>query len=212
MATTSPLESMTVGGVRRLSTYFRTAGKKREHRGHRHRLCAVRVVMDNVIWFLTSNAGKLKDGMNVGNSDDSGIIARPTSSASKSDASLSRPDSSSSDQPIKQNYHQERSSPIGSEQSKQANPVHNQSKIVENGANQHPVSSSNQMTTIITLKSNGVNNNNPRAVRKSSNVKKGRKGEERAWYDVSDEDVDIQTPDHITSIISVRGSSDEDPF
>ena len=138
-----------------------------------------------------ANAGKVKDGMNVGNSDDSGIIARPTSSASKSDASVSRPDSSSSDQPTRKDFNQDRISPIGSEQVKQ---------------------STNQNTTIITVKSNNVNNNTARTVRKSSTVKKGRKGEEKPWYDVSDEDVDIQTPDHITSIISVRGSSDEDPF
>ena len=31
-------------------------------------------------------------------------------------------------------------------------------------------------------------------------------------YDVSDEDIEIPSPDHITSIISVRGSSDEDTF
>ena len=36
--------------------------------------------------------------------------------------------------------------------------------------------------------------------------------EEKPWYDVSDEDVEVVTPEHITSIISVRGSSDEDHY
>ena len=35
---------------------------------------------------------------------------------------------------------------------------------------------------------------------------------EKPWYDVSDEEVDMVIPDHITSIISVRGSSDDDVF
>ena len=180
-----------------------------------------------------------KDGVHVTNSDDSGIIARPISSASKSDASLPRPESSSSDQPMRPGVHQERNSPIGSDQRKSADHQDNQSrlsKIKENAANQNQASSgstnqnqsssastnqnqassaaTNQMTTIITLKSNNINNNNQR-IRKSSTVKSrhGRHaGEEKPWYDVSDEDVDIQTPEHITSIISVRGSSDEDPF
>lgn len=41
--------------------YFWRMGSKHQHRGHGHRLCGVRVVMDNVIWFLTGNAGKLKE-------------------------------------------------------------------------------------------------------------------------------------------------------
>ena len=41
---------------------------------------------------------------------------------------------------------------------------------------------------------------------------RSKKKEEKPWYDVSDEEVEIPTVDHITSIISVRGSSDEDPF
>ena len=35
---------------------------------------------------------------------------------------------------------------------------------------------------------------------------------EKAWYDVSDEESDMIVPDHLTNIISVRGSSDEDLF
>jgi len=157
----------------------------------------------------------------VATSDDSGIIARPMSSASKSETSLSRPDSSSSDQPIRQGY-QERVSPIGSEPTKiESSSTRNSGdysnklgKIEENPATTN--SSTSPMTTIITLKSTNINNNNGRAVRKSSTVKsrhgKQSKAEEKPWYDVSDEDVEIQSPDHITSIISVRGSSDEDPF
>ena len=41
---------------------------------------------------------------------------------------------------------------------------------------------------------------------------RSKKREEKPWYDVSDEDVEIPTPEHITSIISVRGSSDEEAF
>ena len=161
------------------------------------------------------------EGMSVATSDDSGIIARPMSSASKSETSLSRPDSSSSDQPIRQGY-QERVSPIGSEPTKiESSSTPNSGdysnklgKIEENPATTN--SSTSPMTTIITLKSTNINNNNGRAVRKSSTVKsrhgKQSKAEEKPWYDVSDEDVEIQSPDHITSIISVRGSSDEDPF
>ena len=39
-----------------------------------------------------------------------------------------------------------------------------------------------------------------------------RRTPEKPWYDVSDEEVDMSVPDHITSIISVRGSSDDDVF
>ena len=162
-----------------------------------------------------------QQGMTVANSDDSGIIARPMSSASKSETtSLSRPDSSSSDQPIRAGY-SERVSPIGSEQPRAesgssgdfSNSSGKLGKIEENPSS----SASSPMTTIITLKSSSVNNNNSsnsKAVRKSSTVKRrtGGREAERAWYDLSDEDIEIPSPDHITSIISVRGSSDEDTF
>ena len=164
-----------------------------------------------------------QQGMTVANSDDSGIIARPMSSASKSETtSLSRPDSSSSssDQPIRTGY-LERVSPIGSEQPRAesgssgdfSNSSGKLGKIEENPSS----SASSPMTTIITLKSSSVNNNNSsnsKAVRKSSTVKRrtGGREAERAWYDLSDEDIEIPSPDHITSIISVRGSSDEDTF
>ena len=93
---------------------------------------------------------------------------------------------------------------------------------IEEGAMSESVS----QTTIITLHSANLNglpetNNNKQeggraAVRKSSTTRsrsnKSVHIEEKPWYDVSDDDVDIRTPDHITSIISVRGSSDEDAF
>merc|ERR1712064_31754 len=91
-------------------------------------------------------------------------------------------------------------------------------KIEENPTSSTSTSSNQSpMTTIITLNSTNVNNNNAqrgnRKIEKSS-TRGGTRGkkEEKPWYDASDEDVEIQTPDHITSIISVRGSSDEDPF
>ena len=111
-------------------------------------------------------------GLTVATSDDSGIIARPLSSASKSETSLSRPDSSSSDPPARQDT---------------------------------------TTTTIITLDTNNINNNKQAgAVVKTKT--RSKKKEVKPWYDVSDEDVEIPKPDHITSIISVRGSSDEEAF
>ena len=114
-------------------------------------------------------------GLTVATSDDSGIIARPLSSASKSETSLSRPDSSSSDPPARQE--------------------------------------TTNTTTIITLDTNNVNNNNKTAgAVVKTKTSRSKKREEKPWYDVSDEDVEIPTPEHITSIISVRGSSDEEAF
>ena len=150
-------------------------------------------------------------------SDDSGIIARlgaSSSAGSKSDSqSLSRPDSSSSSEQAATSA-RERVSPIGSEQAKRSPGPDTGSSKVEEGKSGLP---SSQLTTIITLNSSSSHNNNNNhraAVRKTSTVKtrNGRRSEEKPWYDVSDEDMEVQTPDHITSIISVRGSSDEDPF
>ena len=53
-------------------------------------------------------------------------------------------------------------------------------------------------------------------VRKSSTVRSNRTGgkgaEEKPWYDVSDDEVDLSAPDHITSIISVCGSSEDERY
>ena len=72
--------------------------------------------------------------------------------------------------------------------------------------------------TAANMNTNGLpepNNNNVKktTVRKSSTARsKGKKVqiEEKPWYDVSDDDIEIRSPDPITSIISVRGSSSED--
>jgi len=187
---------------------------------------------------LYSHFNKEAEGLSVATSDDSGIIARPLSSASKSETSLSRPDSSTSDPPIRKSFcgsfdqleqGNYRVSPIGSEQPKLDSGMSPTgsgefSKLgkIEEGS----ISESVSQTTIITLHSANLNglpetNNNAQeggrvAVRKSSTTRSRSSKtvhiEEKPWYDVSDDDVDIRTPDHITSIISVRGSSDEDTF
>ena len=114
--------------------------------------------------------------------------------------------------------YQERVSPIGSEQLNQDSSSVDTTKLgkIEENPQSSSTTSSNQspMTTIITLNSTNVNNNNAQRGNRKNSTRGGAHGkkEEKPWYDVSDEDVEIQTPDHITSIISVRGSSDEDPF
>ena len=130
-----------------------------------------------------SSQAQYDKGLTVATSDDSGIIARPLSSASKSETSLSRPDSSSSDPPVRQ----------------------------DTTSMSVSVTSSQPSTTIITLDTNNVNNNKTAGAAVKSKAR-SKKKEEKPWYDVSDEEVEIPTVDHITSIISVRGSSDEDPF
>lgn len=187
---------------------------------------------------LYMHFNKESEGLSVATSDDSGIIARPLSSASKSETSLSRPDSSTSDPPMRKSFcgsfdqleqGNYRVSPIGSEQTMPNSGISPTSsgefsklRKIEEGAMSESVS----QTTIITLHSANLNglpetNNNKQeggraAVRKSSTTRsrsnKSVNIEEKPWYDVSDDDVDIRTPDHITSIISVRESSDEDAF
>jgi len=187
---------------------------------------------------LYTHFNKEAEGLSVATSDDSGIIARPLSSASKSETSLSRPDSSTSDPPLRKSFCGSfdqlesgncRVSPIGSEQSKLETGISPTSSgefsklgKIEEGAVCEAVS----QTTIITLNSANLNglpeaNNNKQdggrgTVRKPSTTRsrsnKSVHIEEKPWYDVSDDDVDIRLPDHITSIISVRGSSDEDTF
>merc|ERR1719219_2847867 len=131
-----------------------------------------------------SSPAQYDKGLTVATSDDSGIIARPLSSASKSETSLSRPDSSSSDPPVRQ----------------------------DTSTMSVSVTASQPSTTIITLDTNNINNNKTAGAAMLKNKARSKKKEEKPWYDVSDEEVEIPTVDHITSIISVRGSSDEDPF
>ena len=132
-----------------------------------------------------SSQAQLDKGLTVATSDDSGIIARPLSSASKSETSLSRPDSSSSDPPARQDTTMSVS-----------------------------VTSSQPSTTIITLDTNNINNNSKTVGAVVKSKARSKKKEEKPWYDVSDEEVETPTvePPHITSIISVRGSSDEEQF
>jgi len=187
---------------------------------------------------LYSHFNKESEGLSVATSDDSGIIARPLSSASKSETSLSRPDSSTSDPSMRKSFcgsfdqleqGNYRVSPIGSEQPKLESglsPTSSGEFSKLGKIEECAISESVSQTTIITLHSANLNglpetNNNKQeggraAVRKSSTTRsrsnKSVHIEEKPWYDVSDDDVDIRTPDHITSIISVRGSSDEDTF
>ena len=177
---------------------------------------------------------KTTEGLSVATSDDSGILtSRPMSSASKSETSLSRPDSSTSEPPGRKSLSgsqdaletptlESRVQPIGAEQSSPSTSSDIRLNPIEEGRE-----SARQRATIITLHSSPANinglpepNNNlakrsaQGGVRKSSTVRsRGGKNvhvEEKPWYDVSDDEVDMSAPDHITSIISVRGSSDEE--
>ena len=171
---------------------------------------------------------KTTEGLRVATSDDSGILAsRPMSSASKSETSLSRPDSSTSDPPGRKSLSgsrdplEPRVQPLGAEQASPTSSGDLRLGPIEEGKDQ-----ARQRATIITLNSSPANvnglpepNNNQvkRAtgqpgVRKSSTVRSRGRTEEKPWYDVSDDEVDLSTPEHITSIISVRGSSDEDLY
>ena len=178
----------------------------------------------------TPHYSKTGEGLSVANSDDSGILAsRPMSSASKSETSLSRPDSSTSDPPSRkaftgsQDALEQRSPPLGADASPPGprDPSRGLGSIEEGRENKR--------ATIITLHSSPANmnglpepNNNhvsksrtsTGGVRKSSTVRSNRgKGEEKPWYDVSDDEVDLSNaPDHITSIISVCGSSEDERY
>ena len=178
----------------------------------------------------TPHYSKTGEGLSVANSDDSGILAsRPMSSASKSETSLSRPDSSTSDPPSRkaftgsQDALEQRSPPLGADASPPGprDPSRGLGSIEEGRENKR--------ATIITLHSSPANinglpepNNNQVSksrtstggLRKSSTVRSNRgKGEEKPWYDVSDDEVDLSnTPDHITSIISVCGSSEDERY
>lgn len=172
------------------------------------------------------------EGLSVATSDDSGILAsRPMSSASKSETSLSRPDSSTSDPPVRKTFSASQDElelalpSLSSEPLSSSSPDDPRQASVSECSRRLPA-------TIITLRPGSQNinglpepNNNLRLPKTSVNegtVRKSSTGrsrggrsvhiEEKPWYDVSDDDVDLRTPDHITSIISVRGSSDEDQY
>ena len=173
----------------------------------------------------------------MANSDDSGILAsRPMSSASKSETSLSRPDSSTSDPPSRKAFSgsqdalEQRSPPLGNATVSPPG-ARDSTRLgsIEEGRERLPLTkegreTARQRATIITLHSSPANinglpepNNNQvtkRSVRKSSTVRSNRgKGEEKPWYDVSDDEVDLSNaPDHITSIISVCGSSEDERY
>ena len=176
----------------------------------------------------TPHYSKTGEGLSVANSDDSGILAsRPMSSASKSETSLSRPDSSTSDPPSRKAFSgsqdalEQRSPPLGADASPPG--VRDSTRL---GSIEEGRETARQRATIITLHSspanmNGLpeanNNNNQvsKRVRKSSTVRsRGTTGgkEEKPWYDVSDDEVDLSAPDHITSIISVCGSSEDERY
>ena len=181
----------------------------------------------------------------MANSDDSGILAsRPMSSASKSETSLSRPDSSTSDPPSRKAFSgsqdalEQRSPPLGNatvsppgardstrlgsiEEGRERLPLTKEGRAIDGRE------TARQRATIITLHSSPANinglpepNNNQvtkRSVRKSSTVRSNRSkvpgsNEEKPWYDVSDDEVDLSAPDHITSIISVCGSSEDERY
>ena len=178
----------------------------------------------------TPHYSKTGEGLSVANSDDSGILAsRPMSSASKSETSLSRPDSSTSDPPSRKAFSgsqdalEQRSPPLGADASPPGPRDLTRLGSIEEGRE-----TARQRATIITLHSSPANmnglpepNNNQVSkrsggVRKSSTVRSNRTGgkgpEEKPWYDVSDDEVDLSAPDHITSIISVCGSSEDERY
>ena len=181
----------------------------------------------------TPHYSKTGEGLSVANSDDSGILAsRPMSSASKSETSLSRPDSSTSDPPSRKAFSgsqdalEQRSPPLGADASPPGGRDSTRLGSIEEGRE-----TARQRATIITLHSSPANmnglpepNNNQVSkrsggVRKSSTVRSNRAGgkggshaEEKPWYDVSDDEVDMSAPDHITSIISVCGSSEDERY
>lgn len=189
--------------------------------------------------FNTSLVKEESVGLSVATSDDSGIIAgataRPLSSSSKSEASISRPDSSSSEAPsshsrkiicgsldhlIGPDNEGERGSRVCSVGSDQIQTDYVQ--LSRSSGEFTKMRNTREGTTVITLNNVNVNglpevNNNSRfggqvgRFTKSSSSHSGL-DEEKPWYDVSDDDIDIQTSEHITSIISVRGSSDDEPF
>ena len=173
----------------------------------------------------TPHYSKTGEGLSVANSDDSGILAsRPMSSASKSETSLSRPDSSTSDPPSRKAFSgsqdalEQRSPPLGADASPPGAQDSTRLGSIEEGRE-----TARQRATIITLHSSPANmnglpepNNNQvsKRVRKSSTVRSRGTGgkEEKPWYDVSDDEVDLSAPDHITSIISVCGSSEDERY
>ena len=188
----------------------------------------------------TPHYSKTGEGLSVANSDDSGILAsRPMSSASKSETSLSRPDSSTSDPPSRKAFSgsqdalEQRSPPLGNATVSPPG-ARDSTRLgsIEEGRERLPLTkegreTARQRATIITLHSSPANinglpepNNNQvtkRSVRKSSTVRSNRSkvpgsNEEKPWYDVSDDEVDLSAPDHITSIISVCGSSEDERY
>merc|ERR1719189_414493 len=188
----------------------------------------------------TPHYSKTGEGLSVANSDDSGILAsRPMSSASKSETSLSRPDSSTSDPPSRKAFSgsqdalEQRSPPLGNATVSPPG-ARDSTRLgsIEEGRERLPLTKDCRETarpraTIITLHSSPANinglpepNNNQvtkRSVRKSSTVRSNRSkvpgsNEEKPWSDVSDDEVDLSAPDHITSIISVCGSSEDERY
>merc|ERR1719220_3262225 len=139
----------------------------------------------------TPHYSKTGEGLSVANSDDSGILAsRPMSSASKSETSLSRPDSSTSDPPSRkaftgsQDALEQRSPPLGNATVSPPG-ARDSTRLgsIEEGRERLPLTkegreTARQRATIITLHSSPANinglpepNNNQvtkRSVRKST--------------------------------------------